>query len=131
METDCCKYLGDLVRGDEVVITLEFQGIDEAIEALTLDLEKQLGEVIDERLEAGTAFARIHTPVDTGAMRGAWHWHRSGLEGMMTIDPMAVNPRSGASVTSYAPSVDDRLGIVEGAYQRIITMPIEEVGFGN
>lgn len=111
------------------MITLEFQGFEEAFEALTLDLEKQLGQAVDTRLETATAFARAHTPVVTGAMRGAWHWARSGLEGMMTINPTARNPRSGAPVTSYASLVDDRLGIVEGAYQRIVTMPIEEIGW--
>lgn len=110
-------------------ITLQIQGEGEVLRALDLDVEAQIGQIIDQLLGGGTETARERTPVDTGAMRSAWHWARSGLEGQMTIDPSAVNPRSGAPVTEYAPFVDDRLGIVDAAFQRVVTMPIEEVGF--
>lgn len=110
-------------------ITLQVRGEDEVLEALGLDVEGQLGTVLDRLLTLATDDAQRTTPVATGAMRGAWMWARAGLEGRMTIDPSATNPVSGARVADYAPIVDDRLGILEGAYDRLLTEEITEVGW--
>lgn len=110
-------------------ITLQVRGEEEVLEALDLDVEGQLGTVLDRILTLGADHARGTTPVDTGAMARAWMWARGGLEGGIMIDPSATNPVSGARVSDYAPAVDDRLGILQGAYDRLLTVEITEVGF--
>jgi len=111
------------------MVTLEVQGLEEALAALRLNVEAQLGQAEDRFLRTGVEVARSATPVVTGAMRGAWQWNRAGVEGKIEINSSAVNPRSGVPVTEYAPTVDARLGILDLVSSRLGTMDIEGVGW--
>lgn len=112
-------------------ITLELQGFDEVIELLEgVNVPGQLGEVVEGTIVAGARFAAVITPVDTAAMQQAWTAQAQGLDGRVFVDPSAVNPRSGVAVTSYAPDVDERAGIMDKAFtfmSRIGTRMLERV----
>jgi len=97
-----------------MMIQLQTQGFEETSEYLKkLEIEKQLERELDWILGAVLEFVKDATPVDTGAMRGAWQWARNGLQGRVELNPSAVNPRSGLSVMDYAVEVNERLGILD------------------
>jgi len=94
-------------------ITIVTHGFDEAVTYLEgINVPMRLGAAVDDTVATLARFAAARTPVVTGAMRGAWR----GVGGRLFIDPSAINPRSGAPVTDYAPSVAQRLGIMEAVW---------------
>lgn len=98
-------------------ISLELTGVGEALEALDLDVEAQLGETIDVVLAKGKEVAQEITPVVSGSMRAAWQAKRTRLMGVLGIDPSAVNTVTGVLVSKYAPTVDERHDILD----RVVT----------
>lgn len=95
-------------------LVLQTRGFEEAVALLAnVDIPGQLGEGVTGIVGPLIRFGAVLTPVDTGAMRGAWRDRVQGMTGSVYIDPAATNPRSGVSVTGYAGAVSDRLGILD------------------
>ncbi len=107
-------------------ITIQITGVPEALQALDVDVAAKLQEVIDKFGPVMTRFGASITPVDTGAMQGAWKWGSN----RMYISPNAYNPRSGAPVSLYAGHVDRRVGILDAVIvqaPRMAAQAAEEV----
>jgi hypothetical protein len=111
---------------------IETHGFDEAIRAIgaLMDNVPEVVEAIAHRLKR---VAMDETPVDTGSMQGAWVVE--GVREMtfsITIDPAAVNARSGVPVTDYAGHIIARDGIfdaVRRAAPRITEQEAQRYGF--
>jgi hypothetical protein len=96
-------------------MTVQVQGLNEAIAALSElwdeEQAQEIGHAVAMRL---LPVVQELTPVDTGAMQGAWVVDGSSI----IIDLNARNPRTGARVIDYAPYVDLRLGITDALATR-------------
>lgn len=122
-------------RPEMIILALDTAGLDEMIEFFErTNIESQLGRSIGKILPELDRTATVATPVVTGSMARAWISTRQGIVGEMGIDPMAVNPRSGVRVATYAPFVSDRLCImekVEAVSRRVCAAGLEEIKLGH
>ena len=118
-----------------MAVDFEARGFDEAVEYLgAVNVSGKLEKVIDSMLPHLGRLAMDTTPVETGSMRRAWRWTRSGLTGRLFIDPSAVNSRSGVLVSSYAPKIEGRLGIIDRTVEvakRLGVEGLERMDYGN
>lgn len=112
-------------------LTLKLVGLSGLLGHLDdYDAEERLGKAVDKTRKALRGFLASRTPVITGSMRRAWYSEMgSPLEGRVFIDPAATNTRSGALVSSYAPGVADRYGLMDAALtqgEKIADAALEE-----
>ena len=109
------KLLGAL-PGESQVIQAQFSGLEEALAALQAAAEVAASDAEwqDALGVAGAALVRYAvqiSPVDTGAYSGAHRYATEGKGIVLSPDPGARNPRSGAAVQDYAQYVEARFAV--------------------
>ena len=81
--------------------------------------EGGFGEAIRAGTVAAHRYAVVETHVDTGALRASHRMKVSRLEGKVSIDPSARNPRSNALVAQYG-AVEEARGGEHAFYDRAV-----------
>ena len=87
-------------------VRLTIEGIQEAQQANLREIAALrpsgvLGEAIRRATLAAHDYAVKITHVDTGTLKASHRVHLRGLEGVISIDPAAVNPRSRKRPAEY------------------------------
>lgn len=109
--------------------TSSIKGLQEARAAVlkTIEAAKSVSEAVRFATLAADRYAVGITPVDTGSWRAAQRPEINGLHGRVSLDPNAVNPKSGSRPAVYAAVWDERGGryavyarTVNEAGQRIV-----------